>query len=117
MDNLAPSSATAVVHTISHKDGLPLILRALSSSVPVQVIATLDVQTLSRIPVYASDTLFAGLVADVDAPKPRMSVSAMSSTEVANSVVSILRVVLELKDSEPLGSSSISISIRVLAFL
>ncbi|KAJ7932976.1 KR domain-containing protein [Mycena leptocephala] len=101
MDNLARSSATAaVVHTISHKDGLPLIFRALSSSVPVQVIAALDVQTLSRIPVYASDTLFAGLVADVDAPKSRML--AMSSTDVAKSVVSILRVVLELKDLEPL---------------
>jgi hypothetical protein len=73
--------------------------------VPVQVIAALDVQTLSRIPVYASDTLFAGLVADVDGPKQKPRMSAMSSTDVAKSVVSILRVVLELKESEPLGSS------------
>ncbi|KAF8180341.1 hypothetical protein K438DRAFT_1725600 [Mycena galopus ATCC 62051] len=100
VDNLPVPSAAHVVQTITHKEGLPLILRALSSPAPVQAIAALDLQALSRIPVFATDSLFAALFAAVDAPKHL--VHALSSVDVARHVASILREILELAESETL---------------
>ncbi|KAJ7666829.1 hypothetical protein DFH06DRAFT_1040341 [Mycena polygramma] len=100
VDNLAPfSAASAVVQTISPKDGLPLIVRAASSPVPVQVIAALDVRLLSRIPVLANDSLFANLVAAEDASKPH---AMMTREAVAQTVQEIMRGILELTDTERL---------------
>ncbi|KAJ7127893.1 hypothetical protein C8R44DRAFT_616608 [Mycena epipterygia] len=100
--NLAPPSSTADVfmRTMPNTDGLPLIMRALSSRVPVQVIAALDTQVMSQIPAFATDSLFAPLVSYAGATKPRVQV--LSSAAVAESVVSILRGVLGLTESEPL---------------
>lgn len=97
--NLAPPPSTADVfmRTMPNTDGLPLIMRALSSRVPVQVIAALDAEVMSQIPTFATDSLFAPLVSHAGARKPR--VQALSSAAVAESVVSILRGVLELTES------------------
>lgn len=103
VDNLRTSSAAhgVVVKTITHKDGLPLILSALSSPIPVQVIAALDPHALARMPGFASDSLFATLIALLDAPvRPLRS---LSSTAIAQTVVSILREVLEMAETETLG--------------
>ncbi|KAJ6550872.1 KR domain-containing protein [Mycena vulgaris] len=100
VENLPERSSAdgALMRTMTHTDGLPLIIRALSSQVPVQVIVALNTDALSRIPAFAADSLFADLVA---APTPRAPIT-LSSAAVAQSVASILRGVLELADSEPL---------------
>jgi hypothetical protein len=97
----APFADGALMQTMTHKNGLPLLMRALSSQVPVQVLAALDTDALARVPAFAGDSLFAGLVA-AQAPRAR---STLSSAAVAQFVVSILRGVLELTDAEPLGMS------------
>ncbi|KAJ7040667.1 hypothetical protein C8F04DRAFT_1391530 [Mycena alexandri] len=106
--DLTPSSsaAGAPVRTTAHKDGLPLIVRALSSSAaagPVLVIAALDAPALARIPVYASDSLFGPLVAGVDANSKRdRKRGKLSGAAVAEAVLRIVRGVLELGDAESL---------------
>ncbi|KAJ6632258.1 hypothetical protein B0H10DRAFT_1771537 [Mycena sp. CBHHK59/15] len=103
VDNLPPSSSSSggLMKTMTHKEGLPLILRAFSSTEPVQIIADLDTQVLSKTPVFATDPLFAALVASV-APQPR-SRRMGGAIDAADFLVSIIRGVLELGDSEPLG--------------
>ncbi|KAF8207894.1 hypothetical protein K438DRAFT_1713428 [Mycena galopus ATCC 62051] len=104
LEQALPESAGArgvLVTKISHKDGLPLILRALSSPVAVQVIAAFAPPALSRVRALAMDSLFVPLVATV-ASAARSLESAMSSEDISKSTVSILREILELADSEPL---------------
>ncbi|KAJ7760901.1 hypothetical protein DFH07DRAFT_1059948 [Mycena maculata] len=100
----AQSSANdGLLRTMTHVDGLPLIIRALASPVSVQVLAALDNNILSRTPAFATDSLFAGLVTGVGASKSPMLV--LGSAAVADSIVSILRGVLEVTESEPLELS------------
>ncbi|KAJ7482732.1 hypothetical protein FB451DRAFT_1235938 [Mycena latifolia] len=102
VDNLrAPSSGDgdgALMRTMRHKDGLPLIMRALAAPEPVQVIAALDTAVLSQIPAFATDSLFAALVA---APMSRPH-SSLTGDGIAQAVIAILRSVLELTEGEPL---------------
>ncbi|KAF8190662.1 hypothetical protein K438DRAFT_1763113 [Mycena galopus ATCC 62051] len=103
LEQALPESVGArgvLVTKISHKDGLPLILRSLVSPAAVQVIAAYAPRGLSRVRSLATDSLFAPLVATVAAAKS--TERAMSSTDISQSVVSILREILELADSEPL---------------
>ncbi|KAF8190650.1 hypothetical protein K438DRAFT_1970946 [Mycena galopus ATCC 62051] len=103
LEQALPESALArgiLVTKVSHKDGLPLILRALLSPVAVQVIAAFAPPALSRVRALATDSLFAPLVATVAAAKPLER--AMSNEDISKSAVSILREILELADSEPL---------------
>ncbi|KAJ7440338.1 polyketide synthetase [Mycena galericulata] len=102
VDNLPAPSSTPngeLLRTMTHKEGLPLIIRALSSPSPVQVLAALDTDVLSRIPAFANDSLFSPLVA---CARPTARAPALSSAAVAQSVVAIVRGVLELAESEPL---------------
>ncbi|KAJ7768218.1 hypothetical protein B0H16DRAFT_1686400 [Mycena metata] len=87
--------------TTAHKDGLPLIVRALASAEPVLVIAALDAPALARVAVYATDSLFAPLVAGVDA-KAKAKRGELNGADVAGAVVRIVRGVLELGDVESL---------------
>ncbi|KAJ7634663.1 hypothetical protein FB45DRAFT_909481 [Roridomyces roridus] len=95
MDNLATQASNdgaVPVMTMAHKDGLPLIIRSLASPVPVQLIASVNPQALSRIPAFATDSLFSVLFTDT-ADKP--------SGQELNPHIYPYRV-LELSDSEPL---------------
>ncbi|KAJ7482780.1 hypothetical protein FB451DRAFT_1236033 [Mycena latifolia] len=95
---LFSSVSGALMRTMSCEDGLPLIMRALAAPEPVQVIAALDTAVLSQIPVLATDSLFAALVA---APTS-YPYNSPTSNGIAQAVIAILRSVLELTDREPL---------------
>ncbi|KAF6747509.1 hypothetical protein DFP72DRAFT_604329 [Ephemerocybe angulata] len=102
---------------MSQKEGVPLILQAMSTSHPVQVIAEFDVPKLQSVPAYANDPFFAAILPksfDVrPAPTPASAPSALSSSKVETvkkdartTVVDILRSVMELRPSESLDLAS-----------
>ncbi|KAF8217016.1 hypothetical protein K438DRAFT_2007710 [Mycena galopus ATCC 62051] len=103
VEKARPRAAAArgvLAYKITHEVCLPLILRALSSPVPVQAIAAYSAPALSRVRALAADSLFAPLVATVAAAEPLER--GTSPADIAQSVESILREILELADSEPL---------------
>ncbi|KAK7033257.1 6-deoxyerythronolide-B synthase EryA1, modules 1 and 2 [Favolaschia claudopus] len=84
------------MQTISHKDGIPLILGAMSSPAAVNVIAALDFNALAEIPARATDSLFASLIGGAP-QKP-----ARGSADPSETIISVLRHVLELAETERL---------------
>ncbi|KAJ7101451.1 hypothetical protein B0H15DRAFT_411968 [Mycena belliarum] len=100
VDNLpSPSSGdgNALMRTMTHQDGLPLIMEALASPSAVQAIAAVNPEALSRIPAFATDSLFAGLAA----PASRAN-GTFNSTGIAEAIIAIVRDVLQLTDMESL---------------
>ncbi|KAF8217001.1 hypothetical protein K438DRAFT_2007702 [Mycena galopus ATCC 62051] len=103
VEKARPGAAAAhgvLAYKITHEVCLPLILRALSSPVPVQVIAAYSAPALSRVRTLAAASLSASLVATVAATESLAR--GTSPADIAQSVESILREILELADSEPL---------------
>ncbi|KAF8216995.1 hypothetical protein K438DRAFT_1798123 [Mycena galopus ATCC 62051] len=103
VEKARPGAAAArgvLAYKITHEVCLPLILRALSSPVPVQAIAAYSAPALSRVRALAADSLFAPLVATVAAAESLKR--GTSPADIAQSVESILREILELADAEAL---------------
>ncbi|KAJ3506790.1 hypothetical protein NMY22_g17136 [Coprinellus aureogranulatus] len=111
---------------MSHKEGVPLVLKAMSASHPVQVVAEFDVAKLMSVKAYAMDPFFASIlpkapaaqqpavpVAAAPAPpahvapqEPGPAQSAVSSKDTKSTMVDILRSVMELRPSETLDVDS-----------
>lgn len=94
-----------MVLRMDHKEGMPLIMQALSSPEPVQVIANLDLEKLSQNPTLFTDPIYRELFKDrtTDYRPTAMTVTA-SKTQVKETIVSILRQILELNPEEQLGN-------------
>lgn len=86
------------VPPMTHRDGIPLILKALSSSPPVQLIANLN-PSFFKLPTVAKDPLFASVL-----PEPVATGRQVSRAEAEEIVLSSLRQVLELKAEDELGT-------------
>lgn len=102
---------------MSHKEGVPLVLRAMAANHPVQVVAEFDVPKLAGVQAYAMDPFFAPILPKV-APVPQADTApshiveaedvqpAASNKDTKTAVVDILRSVMELRPSETLGELS-----------
>lgn len=100
---------------MSHKEGVPLVLKAMSANHPVQVVAEFDVPKLMSVQAYAKDPFFDSILPKTSAPQqaapaPSAHVAAAEPVQPATSnkdtksaVVEILRSVMELRPSETLG--------------
>lgn len=87
------------VRIVSHAEGIPLILKAMSTTQPVQVIAKLDVKMLAENPAYALDPFFRDILPSLTSTKAReKSLNAFDET------AAILRKVLELDAGESFGA-------------
>ena len=106
---------------MSHKEGVPLVLSAMSADHPVQVVAEFDVPKLAGVQAYAMDPFFAPILPKA-APAPQAATGpshiaevedvqpVASNKDTKSSVVDILRSVMELRPSETLGELSSSYS-------
>jgi len=82
-------------------EAIPLIVKAISVPIALQVIAHLDVHKISVTPFLAQDSIFSSLLSRKDAPlKEKVK---MSSEQVKSAIVDILRLAMELQASEKLG--------------
>jgi hypothetical protein len=112
---------SGLVHIMSNVDGIPLILKAMSVPVSVQLIVKLDVKKMAAIPAYASDPLFGEILPLVEAEKRRKEGQSLRETEeVGKQVISILRDILELRADDTLGRpfcSNLSLNIQSLLCL
>ncbi|KAJ7644124.1 hypothetical protein FB45DRAFT_824078 [Roridomyces roridus] len=115
VNNLVPQTDLQMLRTMPHKEGLPLLMRAARSpsAGPVQLIAVLDTDLLARVPAFASDSLFASLVEGSSE-----TARVLSSAEINESVVSLIRGVLELPESASLelGESLTALGVDSIAF-
>ena len=96
----------SLVLPLSNSEGMPLIMKALSvaSRSPVQVIAKLDLQILSKTPFFAKDPMFRDVLSSASFVQDELVAKAATSREdVAGVVVASLRKVLELRKEETLG--------------
>lgn len=100
-----------------HCDGIPIIMRALSTSeihAPVQVIANLDLKQLVDISSVARDPLWREVLAGVDGPGSEGAADAVvidTAADVEHVLLDALREVLEL-DQRELGKPSRAPSIQ-----
>lgn len=92
----------SIVRTISHKEGIPLLLGAISRSrlEAIQVVADLDLGQMSRIPKYASEPLFQNLWAgkNYEHQDPHSLIG-----DVPAVVETCMRTVLELSSTDKIG--------------
>ncbi|TFK38562.1 hypothetical protein BDQ12DRAFT_683838 [Crucibulum laeve] len=93
--------SNGLVFPMRHKEGIPLILEAMSVPVPVQLIAHWDTDKLSSIPVFAQDPFFAGVLS---LSKTNGSTKKIMKTDVIQTIEKILRTVLELHPTEQLDT-------------
>jgi hypothetical protein len=101
-DNLDLSGSG--VATMSNDIGIPLVLRAMRTRDPVQVIAELDIPALQQNPVTASDPLFLEVYAHC-APIETdvLNDGPLSKSVARQKVINILKGFLMLKPEEELG--------------
>ncbi|KAF9473131.1 ketoacyl-synt-domain-containing protein [Pholiota conissans] len=90
---------------MKHDEGLPLILKAMMTPIPVQIIAHMDSAKLAATPAYAKDPFFAPLLASSGITASKSSKANLSTEHVRKTLVDILRVALELQPSEKLDMS------------
>lgn len=102
-----PNFNKGITYSMGNEEGIPLIIKAMTLPVPVQVIAKLDTQQLSSVPAYRLDPYFAKLVIpnllnESSPPKPKNG--KLGREEVVTVVDMILRNILEVDLSERLGN-------------
>lgn len=90
------------VYTMKHQTGIPLLLKAMFTPVPVQVIASLDIGKLASLPAYKQDPLFHEILLDSEVTGMKTR-EPLTDEAIFQRVSSILRTILELKTSEELG--------------
>lgn len=91
-----------LVHIMKNETGIPLIMRAMFKREAVQIIANLNTERLAEVSAYAQDPLYQELF--LSASTARTSGRHLhTKAEVLETVIRILRGVLELKPSEQLG--------------
>ena len=96
---------SGLVRVMSNEDGIPLILKAMSVPVSVQLIVKLDVKKMAAIPAYAGDPLFSEVLPLAEAEERRKDEKSLRKTEeVGKQVLSILRDILELRADDTLGT-------------
>ncbi|PPQ84949.1 hypothetical protein CVT25_004462 [Psilocybe cyanescens] len=83
---------------MKNEEGLPLIVKAMTIPIPLQVIARMDSTKLAATPAYAKDPFFAPFLSS---PKASSKVK-LSEAEAKKIINNILRVALELQPSEQL---------------
>ncbi|KAJ6610193.1 hypothetical protein B0H10DRAFT_1883603 [Mycena sp. CBHHK59/15] len=92
-----------MVFRMNHAEGMPLIMQALAINEPVQVIVNLDVEKVAQNPMLSGDPIFRQLFKDVPSShKPTAMVTGATKAEVKDTIIRILRQILELKPEEPL---------------
>ncbi len=82
-------------------EAIPLIVKAISVPISLQVIAHLDVHKISVTPFLAQDSIFSSLLSRKDAPSKKKV--KMSSEQAKSVLVDMLRLAMELQASEKLG--------------
>ena len=87
------------VHIVSNAEGIPMILKAMSVTETVQVIAKLDVKMLAENAAYALDPFFEEILPRIGPKKTRAK-----SANAFDEITAILRKVLELNAGESLGA-------------
>ncbi len=96
---------TGLARVMLNKDGIPLILKAMSVPVPVQLIVKLNVEKMAATPAYAGDPLFGEVLPLAEAEELRKEKMGLRKTEqVGKQVISILRDILELRADDTLGT-------------
>lgn len=98
-DSIDDGISKSMVHT----EAIPLLVKAISVPIALQVIACLDVYKISATPILAQDPIFSSLLSGKDA-QPNRKVK-MSSEEAKKVVVDMLRLAMELQTNEKLGMS------------
>ncbi|KDR66938.1 hypothetical protein GALMADRAFT_232329 [Galerina marginata CBS 339.88] len=94
----APNS---LVPIINNETGIPLILKAMFTPDPVQVVANMDVERFAMTPAYSQDPFFQDILPSVvESARP-----TRTEREVTMIVNNALRDVLELKPSEKLETA------------
>jgi len=88
---------------ISNSEGIPLIMKAMSVPIPLQIIAIMDAEKIASTPACAKDPFFAPLLASMSASGKK---DKLSTDDVKKMVVDLLRVAMELQPSEKLGMSA-----------
>jgi len=89
-----------------NKDGIPLILKAMSLPIPVQLIVEFHVKNMAPVPAYAGDPLFSEVLPLAEMKEVRKEKPSLRKTDpqVGKKVISILRDILELRADDTLGT-------------
>ena len=96
--------STGFVRPIKHKNGIPLLLKAILTPIAVQIVANFDVEKLASAPAYAQDPLFYNILGEAALTQRKASLRGnLSKDDVSDITLDILRTVLELRPSEQLG--------------
>ncbi len=96
-----------MVTEMTHAEGIPLIMKAMATQDPVQVIANIDIEKMSQNPTIARDPMYHEVLVSLDVKKNRPSLTRtlLSKGDAKTEGLKILRDLLELKSVDELGSS------------
>lgn len=86
---------------MNHSRGIPLLVKAMTVPIASQVITHLDFDNISATPSLARDPLFASVLASNNPTSNKKS--KLSTEQVNQLIVNMLRVAMELQASEKLG--------------
>lgn len=101
-DNIDMTKSFAFL--MKHDEGIPLIMKAMTVPIPLQIIARMDSEKLSATPTYAKDPFFASLLPVSKTASSSVTKQKLSADEANKIIVDILRVALELQPNERLGA-------------
>ena len=89
-----------------NKDGIPLILKAMSMPIPVQLIVEFHVKNMTPVPAYAGDPFFSEVLPLAEMKEVRKEKPSLRKMDpqVGKKVISILRDILELRADDTLGT-------------
>ncbi|KAF9012766.1 hypothetical protein BDQ17DRAFT_1420105 [Cyathus striatus] len=85
---------------MSHDEGIPLLLQALSDDDPVQVVVDWNAEKVAQSPAFASDAIFRELRLN-SASKGRVVKKMHSKKDLSNSIIGIVKEVLEVGQNDP----------------
>ena len=93
---------------MTHAEGIPIILKAMASEDPVQVIANIDIEKMAENPTVARDPMYAEVLASLLVKKHRATAAraAPSKTDAKTDVLKILRDLLELRSIDDIGKAA-----------
>jgi hypothetical protein len=97
-----------MVTKMTHAEGIPIILKAMASEDPVQVIANIDIEKMAENPTIARDPMYAEVLASLLVKKHRATAAraAPSKTDAKTDVLKILRDLLELRSIDEIGKAA-----------
>ena len=101
-DNIDMTKSFAFL--MKHDEGIPLIMKAMTVPIPLQMIARMDSEKLSATPAYAKDPFFASLLPLSKAAASSDIKQKLSAVEANKIIIDTLRVALELQPNERLGA-------------